>query len=429
MGNKTHKLINIFYNITIQLYAFAIWLASFFNEKARKMIKGRHGLFEDLTNKFNANNSPIAWFHCASLGEFEQGRPVIEAFAVQYPDYKIVLTFFSPSGYEIRKNYDKAHIVSYLPFDTLQNANLFISIVNPKIVVFVKYEFWNNYLTILTQKKIPTLLISANFRENQIFFKPYGGFFRKILSKFNHIFVQNNYSEKLLQSIDYQDITIAGDTRFDRVYSLSKGSSQLEIIEQFKGKKILFVLGSAWKDDIEFLIPFFNDNSNDIQIVIAPHEIKAGEIINWQHSLMKKSVKYSEISNKTVDISNVHILFIDNIGMLSNIYKYADFVWIGGAFGKGLHNILEAATYGKPIFFGNKNYTKFQEAVDLVNLGGAFPIESYPSFHQKYIELSQNQDYYNKTCQISKSFVGDNIGATEKIMKKIHKTLLTKARI
>ncbi len=422
-------MINIFYNITIQLYAFAIWVAGFFNEKARKMIIGRRGLFEDLTNKFISNNSPIAWFHCASLGEFEQGRPVIEAFSIQYPDYKILLTFFSPSGFEIRKNYDKAHIVSYLPFDTFENANQFISIVKPKIVVFVKYEFWNNYLTLLSQKKIPTYLISANFRNDQIFFKSYGSFFRKILSRFNHIFVQNRFSEKLLQSIGYHNITLAGDTRFDRVYSLSKTSAQLDIIEIFKGKKKLFVLGSAWKEDVEFLISFFNEKSNEIQVVIAPHEINAEEISNWQHSIVKKSLKYSEIINKTNKIEKAQILFIDNIGMLSSTYKYADFVWIGGAFGKGLHNILEAATFGKPIFFGSKNYTKFQEAVDLVNLGGAFPFETFKYFIEKYLELSEKADYFNKTCQISKSFVEDNIGATAKIMEQINKALLNDIKL
>jgi 3-deoxy-D-manno-octulosonic-acid transferase len=408
------------YNISIHIYAFLIRLASNFNPKAAQMIIGRKGIFEKLKTDLAENKKPVAWFHCASLGEFEQGRPIIEAFAKKYPDYLILLTFFSPSGYKIRKNYDKAHIISYLPFDTFANANEFISIVNPKIAVFVKYEFWYNYLNLLKKNDVPTYLISANFRENQIFFKNYGGFFRGIMKSFTHIFVQNKGSEKLLQSIDYKQITVAGDTRFDRVFELSKSSKSLPIIEKFKGEKQLFVLGSAWAADFDFLLPFFNNEHFVIQVIIAPHEIKNEEIANWQSKLAAHGIKYSQLeANKNIGF-DCKFLFIDNIGMLSSIYKYADYVWIGGAFGKGLHNILEAATFGNPIFFGDKNYTKFQEAVDLCKLKGAFSFGNHVEFEQKISEMYLNIKYLTATSEISRKFVENNIGATEKIMELIN---------
>lgn len=412
-----------FYNFLIYIYEFLIRLASFFNPKADQMIAGRNGVFEKLKAAFANNKKPVAWFHCASLGEFEQGRPIIEAFSNQYPNYLILLTFFSPSGYEIRKNYDKAHIISYLPFDTFDNSSQFISIVKPKIAVFVKYEFWYNYLSLLKKNDVPSFLISANFRENQIFFKNYGGFFRKIINSFTHIFVQNEISKNLLQSIDYKQITVAGDTRFDRVFELSKSSKSLPIIENFKGEKQLFVFGSAWAADFDFLLDFFNNEQFDIQVVIAPHEINPSEISDWQSKLSAKSIKYSEITNGNSEILACKFLFIDNIGMLSSIYKYADYVWIGGSFGKGLHNILEAATFGNPIFFGNKNYEKFQEAVDLCKLEGAFSFENKEDFHQKFSELYTDSKYLQSTSDISKNFVQNSIGATEKIMELIKITL------
>lgn len=412
-----------FYNFSIHIYTFLIRLVSFFNPKASKMMEGRKGIFEKFRAELANNKKPIAWFHCASLGEFEQGRPIIEAFSHQYPEYLILLTFFSPSGYEIRKNYDKAQIISYLPFDTFESASKFISIIKPKIAVFVKYEFWYNYLSLLKKNNVPSFLISANFRENQIFFKNYGGFFKKIIHSFTHIFVQNKSSEKLLQSIDYENITVAGDTRFDRVFELSKSSKSLPIVEKFKGEKQLFVFGSAWAADFDFLLSFFNNEQFDIQVVIAPHEINQSEISDWQSKLSAKSIKYSELNNKNLENIDFKFLFIDNIGMLSSIYKYADYVWIGGAFGKGLHNILEAATFGNPIFFGDKNYEKFQEAVDLCKLEGAFSFENKEDFHQKFSELYVDSKYLQSTSEISRKFVENNIGATDKIMELINQTL------
>lgn len=387
------------------------------------MIVGRRYIFKKLQSSFAINIKPVAWFHCASLGEFEQGRPIIEAFSSQHSEYLIFLTFFSSSGYEIRKNYDKAHVISYLPFDNFNDVQKFLSITKPSLAVFVKYELWFNYLTALKAKEIPSYLISANFRENQIFFKSYGGFFRKIIHAFSHIFVQNESSEKLLLSIDYHNITVAGDTRFDRVIELAKSGKDLPIIEIFKGKKQLLVFGSAWEADFDFLLPFFNNEAFDIQLVIAPHEINQVEMSEWESKLKAKSIKYSKINSCNSSISEYKFLFIDNIGMLSSIYKYADYVWIGGAFGNGLHNILEAATFGNPIFFGNKNYSKFQEAVDLVEFGSAFAIEKYQDFEQKFLELYTNSAYLYETAEKSRKFVQKNNGATEKIMKLINQTI------
>ncbi len=379
------------------------------------MIKGRENIFKKLAKVFSENSAPIVWFHCASLGEFEQGRTVIETFKKQFPKFKILLTFFSPSGYEIRKNYAHADYIYYLPFDNQANASKFISIIKPKLAIFVKYEFWKNYLEILKTNAIPTYLISANFRPDQLFFNKNISFYKQILFNFDHIFTQNEESEKLLQSIGYYNITITGDTRFDRVIELQEQNKSLPEIEKFKGNVKLFVMGSAWAEDVSFLLPFINSENVHLKIIIAPHEIDAIKIEKWRNSFNHKSTIYSEITNNF----DSKILIINNIGLLSSIYKYADFVWIGGAFGKGLHNILEAATFGKPIFFGNKNYIKFKEAVDLVENEGAFSFENYKEFQLKFDELNNNSNYYQLCSGKSKKYVEMNIGATKKIMNFI----------
>lgn len=414
----------ILYNFSIKLYSLAIWIFSFFNEKAKKMVVGRIGIFEKLKTDFSENKAPIAWFHCASLGEFEQGRPIIEAFKVDFPEYKILLTFFSPSGYEIRKNYEGADFIFYLPLDTVNNVAHFLKIVNPKLAIFVKYEFWYNYINQLKINNIPTYLVSANFRENQIFFKKMGSFFRKIIFNFDSIFVQNLSSEKLLKSIGYENVTVAGDTRFDRVFQLSKQNKNLPIVEQFKQNNPIFVIGSAWTEDIDFLKATINaPELSNIKFIIAPHEIHESQIKNWQNSFLKPTALYSDF-DKNIDYK---VLIINNIGLLSSIYNYADFVWIGGAFGAGLHNILEAATFGKPIFFGNKNYLKFKEATDLIEFGGAFSFADPADFNRKFIELTSDKNYYLQTSSISKNYVFQNIGATEKIMNYLKNNLNPKS--
>ena len=430
------------YNISIYLYQFIIWIASPFNKKAKLWIAGRSSMFDVRSSmfgkiksdtKFRTSNieterrphrngtppaSKLAWFHCASLGEFEQGRPVIEKFKETSPDYKILLTFFSPSGYEVRKNYAEADYICYLPSDTPSNASDFIEYFNPSIAFFVKYEFWYNYLRILHEKQIPVISFSAIFRENQIFFRWYGGFHRNILKYFTHIFVQNKQSLELLQSIGIEKVTVGGDTRFDRVKQIADARKPLPIIETFKDKKPLLIMGSCWQQDFEVIAPFLNKFEKDLKVIIAPHEINEEEIERWKKELKGTSVKFSEIKGlpkEPIVISD--ILFIDNIGMLSSLYQYADFAWIGGAYGKGLHNILEAATFGLPIFFGNKNYKKFQEAVDLESLGGAKSINGTADFDIEFRKLYDDLVLRNQKSEIIKRYVQENTGGTNKIIK------------
>jgi 3-deoxy-D-manno-octulosonic-acid transferase len=419
-------MLHLLYNFLIHAYSFIISIIAPFNSKAKFWVEGRKNIFERLGSTFLSNRGSIslAWFHCASLGEFEQGRPVIEAFRVKYPAYKILVTFFSPSGYEIRKNYTGADFLFYLPADTPQNAKKFINIVKPSIVFFVKYEFWRNYLTELEKEHIPVISFSAIFRPNQLFFKSYGGFYREILTKFKHILVQNQESFDLLKSIDIQQITFAGDTRFDRVKQIVDAKKELRIAENFKANRQVFMLGSAWQTDMEVLIPLMNllKSDSNLTFVIAPHEIHQEEIMAWKKQIELKSICFSEVKNDT-KLTDYHVLIIDNIGMLSSLYQYADFAFIGGSFGKGLHNILEAATFGMPIFFGNKAYHKFQEAIDLVKQGGAYAVESTDDLVEILNDLRSNEVKKKKIDKISQNYVLQNIGATEKVMLVVESIL------
>ncbi|WP_064197467.1 MULTISPECIES: 3-deoxy-D-manno-octulosonic acid transferase [Emticicia] len=428
-------MLQILYNFSIYAYTFIINVLAPFNSKAKLWVDGRKNIFERLdsaslsnrssasvSNSFNESftersRGSLAWFHCASLGEFEQGRPVIEAFRAKYPAYKILVTFFSPSGYEIRKNYAGADFIFYLPADTPSNARKFIEIVQPSIVYFVKYEFWRNYLTELERKQIPAISFSTILRSNQLFFKPYGGFYREILKKFKHILVQNQESFDLLKSIDIEQITLAGDTRFDRVKQIVDAKKDIPIAERFKANRQVFMVGSAWQTDMEVLIPLMNSLQNDsnLTFVIAPHEIHREEINTWQKQIELKSICFSEVKDET-QLNNYQVLIVDNIGMLSSLYQYADFAFIGGSFGKGLHNTLEAATFGMPIFFGNRAYHKFKEAVDLVRLGGAFAISSTEELAEILKDLRSNEVKKKESDKISQNYVLQNIGATEKVM-------------
>ena len=408
------------YNLSIYCYSLIIRLLSPFNSKAKLWIDGRKDIFKNLKIAIGEQTSQqkIAWFHCASLGEFEQGRPVIEAFHKEYPTYKILLTFFSPSGFEVRKNYAGADFIFYLPADTPENAQKFIEIVKPTIAFFVKYEFWRNYLSELKKHQIPVISFSAIFRPNQLFFKSYGGFYREVLKQFDHILVQNQESFNLLQSIDIQAITLAGDTRFDRVKDIVATKKNVEVAENFKANRQVFIVGSAWQTDMDVLIPFMNEFKSELAFIIAPHEIHKEEISAWQKQIQKKSICFSEVKNDT-QLSDFQVLFIDNIGMLSSLYQYADFAFIGGSFGKGLHNILEAATFGMPIFFGNKSYQKFQEANNLIQLGGAFSVNSNEDIVLIVNELYENKNKKNIVSAICRNYVLSNIGATEKVMHRV----------
>lgn len=422
-------LLDFLYNLSIYLYTGLLKLIAPFNKKAKLWVEGRNNLFNKLKSdaerrQLRSRSAKVAWFHCASLGEFEQGRPVIEAFRKQYPDYKIILTFFSPSGYEIRKNYSGADYIYYLPADTPENAREFIKIVKPDIAFFVKYEFWKNYLTQLNKCKIPVISFSAIFRPNQVFFKFYGGFYRDLLHKFNHILVQNESSLELLKSIDIDNAILAGDTRFDRVKQIVDNRKDIPVVEQFKNGRQIFIIGSAWQTDMDVLIPLINELKDDTKFIVAPHEIHDAEIDIWRKQLSAKSVLFSD-TDEVKDLEAYDVLLIDNIGMLSSLYQYAEYAFIGGSFGKGLHNILEAATFGMPIFFGNQAYQKFQEANDLIQLGGAFPVENMEGLKILYQGLKVDEKKRVKAADICRNYVLDNVGATQKIMEAVE-TLVKK---
>ena len=384
-----------------------------FNPKARLWVEGRRYWYATLEEKLENNTTPIVWFHAASLGEFEQGRPVIEAFREQYRGYKILLTFFSPSGYEVRKNYEGADYIIYLPADTPRNAQQFVGLVKPQMAFFIKYEFWHNYLHELKRAHVPILCFSAIFRPDQLFFKPYGGFYRALLHCFDHILVQNKESVDLLKRIGITQVTRAGDTRFDRVAQVAAARKAIPLAAAFKHEQPLLVVGSAWPEDMTVLIPFLNAFSKPLKVIVAPHEIHDDEIERWRGQLTKTSVRFSQTAETTVQQADV--LIIDNVGMLSSLYQYGEFAYVGGAFKQGLHNILEAAAFGMPLFFGPE-YQKFQEAIDLVNEGGAFPISTTAElttlFTRQYADPSE-------AARICHTYVQRNIGATAQVMNVV----------
>jgi 3-deoxy-D-manno-octulosonic-acid transferase len=403
----------IFYTLGIRLLAILYRLAVPFNLKAKQFVRGRKNLFEKLSARFTGNSYKIIWVHCASLGEFEQGRPIIELIKKQRTDIKILLTFFSPSGYEIRKNYEGADFIYYLPWDTRKNAEKFIAITKPSLAIFVKYEFWYNYSNELKKKNIPLVSASCILRPNQVFFKPYGGLFRKILKNFTAYYVQNLETKKLLASIGISS-TIAGDTRFDRVLQIIANAKEVPLAKAFKNESQLWVIGSCWPEDLEVLSSFIHDHSYHLKFIIAPHEINEKFIVEIERSLQVKTIRFSKASFDNV--ADASVMIIDNIGMLSTLYRYGEVAFVGGAFGDGLHNILEAACYGVPIFFGDKNYEKFQEAHDLIMRGGAFEVSGYSDLKSKYELLNNKPENYLLACEVTKSYVEENRGATIKIV-------------
>ncbi|HBX51276.1 MAG: 3-deoxy-D-manno-octulosonic acid transferase [Bacteroidetes bacterium RIFOXYA12_FULL_35_11] len=407
----------ILYNILVSLYFFAVFVAQFFNKKAKLFIKGRADIFQKIKKQVNSNDK-IAWFHAASLGEFEQGYPVMEAFKKKWPEYKILLTFFSPSGYEIRKNYSGADYIFYLPMDFPANAKKFIALVNPKIVFFIKYEFWYNYLSTLKKKNIPVYLFSAIFREDQIFFKWYGTFYRNILTCFSCIFVQNENSKKLLSEIDIKNVTVCGDTRFDRVFEIAMNVKEIPVAAAFSKDAFVIVAGSSWEKDEELLATFFNSlhATDNVKIIIAPHEIKPLNIERIEKIFIAKSIKFSEASEENVIDKN--LLIIDNIGMLSSLYKYGKIAFIGGGFGKGIHNTLEAAIFGMPVLFG-PNYHKFQEAKDLIEIGAAFSISSQTDIFSVLNTFLNNKEKLKVSSEAARNYVKNGRGGTEVILGSV----------
>ena len=406
----------LFYQVGINAYTLLLHGVSPFHAKAKKMIAGRQHLFTEIETALAKNKEPIIWFHCASLGEFEQGRPVLEKITADYPQYRIFLTFFSSSGYEVRKNYSGADFIYYLPLDSPANARQFLDLVKPEVAFFIKYEFWYNYLSELKQRQIPTFSISAIFRPNQLFFKSYGSFYRTLLHSFTHIFTQNQTSAGLLVSAGIKHITVAGDTRFDRVLQTAAMVKNIPIVEAFKKDKPIFVIGSSWPQDMEVLLPFVQKWAVQVKFIIAPHEIHEHEIVALAEKFSGRAVRFSHIEQQNPE--NFSVLIIDNIGMLGSLYAFGDYAYIGGAFGKGLHNTLEAAVFGLPLFFG-PHYQKFQEAIDLVSSGVAFPIRSTAALDEAFSRIFADDNLYQTVSGQAKKYVIEQAGATNIILKHV----------
>ena len=376
------------YSLIIHLYAFFIELISPFHKKARLMRLGQWKTNGILREKIDRNAKYI-WFHASSLGEFEQGRPLIEKIKAEHPEYKILLTFFSPSGYEVRKNYGGADVVCYLPFDTPYRVKKFLDLSKPVMAIFIKYEFWDNYLSELKRRNIPVYIVSAIFRKEQLFFKWYGGMYRKVLSYFTHIFVQDDASRELLSKYGVTNVSVFGDTRFDRVQDVYKNTKQVPMVDLFvnnnrSDNQLTMVAGSSWQQDEEVYLNYFNEHP-ELKLIIAPHEIHKDHLMHIESMLKRPSIRLSEATEK--DIKGKSCLIVDSFGLLSSIYRYGDLAYIGGGFGAGIHNVLEAAVYGIPVIFGPK-YQKFKEARDLLQVGGAFSITDEKTFESKMEELS-----------------------------------------
>jgi len=412
----------ILYTPLIWLLRLLYILAAPFHPKARLFVNGRKKIFSHLAASLQGNTHPLIWVHCASLGEFEQGRPIMEAFKRLNPDNKILLTFFSPSGYEVRKNYAGADYIFYLPWDLPGNAKKFIAIAKPSLAIFIKYEFWYHYTTELKKKSIPLISASCIFRPEQSFFKSYGSFFRRILKNFNHFFVQTPESMQLLNSIGITNTTLAGDTRFDRVYEITQKAEAIDIAKRFKDTDKLFVIGSLWPEDLDVLGPFIDEHKDKLKFIIAAHEVEESFLHVIEKNINAKSIRFSKTGD-VADLNSYTALIIDNVGMLSRLYRYGEFAFVGGAYGKGLHNILEAACYGMPVFFGNNNYEKFQEANELIMRGGAFAIADYAELKSTYELMVTRPENYLLACEVTQAYVKENLGATDKIMTYCTKLL------
>ena len=405
------------YTIGIWFYGLGIRIASLFNEKAKQWVRGRKGIFAELEKAFDGKSHPV-WVHCASLGEYEQAKPLIEKIKQEQPEIKILTTFFSPSGYIQAVKKPLADYYFYLPLDLPCNARKFIDIVQPKAAIFVKYEFWFNYMRQLSQKSIPFYYISAIFRENQHFFKSSGRWFAKQLRQATHFFVQTEKSKQLLESIDIKQVTVCGDTRFDRVKAIAEKVEPFPFMETFCQNKKIIIAGSSWGPD-EHLLAQLLQHFPDYKLVVAPHEISRTPEVKETFAASKTAL-YTSMNEE--ELADTQVLIIDTIGILSRLYQYSTVSYIGGAFKTGLHNILEAAVYGKPLFFG-PHYDHFNEAVNLVALKGAFSVNSTAEMQAIMEKFEQNPDYYAQTCEICQQFVADNSGAADTIYKQIEESI------
>ncbi|HEY9170126.1 MAG TPA: glycosyltransferase N-terminal domain-containing protein [Lutibacter sp.] len=413
------------YNILILLAGFALKITAFFNKKIKLFIDGREQTFTKLQQEI-AKTDEVIWMHCASLGEFEQGRPITEKLKLKFPNKKIVLSFFSPSGYEVRKNYEYADVVCYLPLDSANNAKKFLEIVHPSLAIFVKYEFWPNLLKHLKIRNIETLLISSIFRENQSFFKWYGSWMRNSLTAFSHFFVQDENSKQLLSSINFNNVIVSGDTRFDRVYQITQQNNKLAFIEEFIDNKYTLVSGSTWKEDEMMLVDYINNKASENEkFIIAPHNINPKDIVDLKNSISKKVVLFSEKSFDSAqgakNLSEYQVFIIDTVGLLTKIYSYATIAYVGGGFTKtGVHNVLEPATFGIPIIIG-PNYHKFNEAVDLVKSKACFVVDNSNKLSLHLGEFFQLDEMRTEAGKRAKKYVVDKTGATLKILNYIER--------
>ncbi|MDC1161988.1 glycosyltransferase N-terminal domain-containing protein [Tenacibaculum sp.] len=409
------------------IYDFIIYIVSvflpfiaLFNKKIKLFVNGRSEILKKLA--VLKEHDKIVWVHAASLGEFEQGRPIIEKIKTEFPDYKIVVTFFSPSGYEIRKNYNLADVVSYLPFDRKSKIKKFLQQLHPDLAIIIKYEFWPNLLNELKFKQVPTILVSGIFREKQIFFKWYGGYMREALKTFRHFYVQNNQSKILLNSINFKNVIVSGDTRFDRVSEILHQNNQLDFIDEFKNNKYTVVAGSTWKEDEELLIDYINTKASDNEkFIIAPHNINKGDVTSLKLSIKKRTILFSEKQHK--NLSDFQVFIIDSIGMLTKIYSYADVAYVGGGLATGLHNILEPATFGIPIIFGGNKYHKFQEANDLLKNKSVTIVTNKKELSTIFVSLKNNEGLRTQMGTLNSEYIKNNTGATHESLKFIRKIL------
>lgn len=410
---------NILYNLAIFLYTLSIRIAALWNSKARKWVDGRKTVFDEIKSKVNPKEKKV-WFHCASLGEFEQARPVIELFEQRNPSFKILLTFFSPSGYEIRKDYSGADYVFYLPADTAENAKQFVELVNPTLAVFAKYDFWFNYLQVLEKNKIPVVFFSAVFRKDQYFFQEYGSWFLNILSRIDIIYVQDEASRRLLSKAKFNNVIVCGDTRFDRVMQIAEQSVGFPLIEKFKNTTTTVVAGSTWKEDERILIELMKKRKDTMKYIIAPHEINENRIAELLEQIPLTPLRFSQANEK--NISDANVLIIDSIGVLSQVYRYADVAYVGGGFGKGIHNILEPAAFSVPVIIG-PNYQKFNEAVEMVNLSMAFTIEKFRQFNNKITDLFFVKGSDNAIRKRIAEYMKSKKGATQQVVDGMEKLM------
>lgn len=403
------------YTIAIYLYALAVRLASLTNRKARLMIKGHRKTWRTLRDHAKEKQHYV-WFHAASLGEFEQGRPLMERLRREHPEKRILLTFFSPSGYEVRKDYAGADLVCYLPFDTPLNARRFVRLVQPEKAFFIKYEFWHHYIDELHRAGVPVYSVSSIFRNDQIFFRPYGRGYARVLHHFNHFFVQNEASRRLLNSLGVTQVSVTGDTRFDRVIDIRNQAKSLPLAAALTGDSRTIVAGSTWPPDEEILIPYFNRHP-ELKLIIAPHEVNEERLRSIEQRLKRPALRYSQATPESS--AQADCLIIDGYGLLSSLYRYATLAYVGGGFGVGIHNVPEAAVYGVPVFFGPNNQ-RFREARDLINEGGSFEVTSADDFQAQADRLLADERALAKSGQAAGDYIRRNSGATEAIFREVH---------